>query len=421
MAKIIITGSQAPLDGEVQISGAKNAVLPILCATLLADSTISIGNVPHLHDVTTTMELLGALGVRLTVDEKLTITVEPTAMIETIAPYELVKTMRASILVLGPLVARHGHAEVSLPGGCAIGSRPVDQHIRGLQALGAEVTVENGFVNARAKNGLRGAHYSFDMVTVTGTENVLMAATLAKGTTVLDNCAEEPEVVDLANCLIMMGAKISGAGTARMVIEGVDSLHGGHYEVMPDRIETGTFLVAGAMTGGRVLCRRARADILEVVLHKLEEAAAHINTGEDFVEIDMRGKRPKAVSLTTAPYPAFPTDMQAQFAAMNCIADGVGVIRETIFENRFMHMNELQRLGADIQVEGNTAIIRGVQRLTGAPIMATDLRASASLVLAGLVAEGDTIVDRIYHIDRGYENIEEKLGGLGARIRRVAG
>jgi len=420
MAKIIITGSRTPLDGEVQISGAKNAVLPILCATLLAESTISIGNVPHLHDVTTTMELLGALGVRLTVDEKLTITVEPTAMIETIAPYELVKTMRASILVLGPLLARHGHAEVSLPGGCAIGSRPVEQHIRGLQALGAEVTVENGFVNARADKGLRGGHYSFDMVTVTGTENVLMAATLAKGTTVLDNCAEEPEVVDLAHCLNMMGAKISGIGTARMVIEGVDSLRGGHYDVMPDRIETGTFLVAGAMTGGRVLCRRARADILDVVLHKLEEAGAHINTGDDFVELDMRGKRPKAVSITTAPYPAFPTDMQAQFAAMNCIADGVGVIRETIFENRFMHMNELMRLGSDIQIEGNTAIIRGVERLTGAPIMATDLRASASLVLAGLVAEGETTVDRIYHIDRGYENIEEKLGGLGARIRRVA-
>jgi UDP-N-acetylglucosamine 1-carboxyvinyltransferase len=419
MAKIIITGSSAPLDGEVQISGAKNAVLPILCATLLAESTISIGNVPHLHDVTTTIQLLGALGARLTVDEKLTITVEPTAMIATVAPYDLVKTMRASILVLGPLLARHGHAEVSLPGGCAIGSRPVEQHIRGLQALGAEVSVENGFVNARADKGLRGGHYSFDMVTVTGTENVLMAATLAKGTTVLDNCAEEPEVVDLANCLNMMGAKISGAGTARLVIEGVEHLRGGHYDVMPDRIETGTFLVAGAMTGGRVICRRARGDILEVVLHKLEEAGAHINTGEDFVELDMRGKRPKAVSLTTAPYPAFPTDMQAQFAAMNCIAEGVGVIKETIFENRFMHLNELMRLGADIRIDGHTAIIRGVSKLTGAQIMATDLRASASLVLAGLVAEGETTVDRIYHIDRGYENIEEKLGGLGAKIRRL--
>jgi UDP-N-acetylglucosamine 1-carboxyvinyltransferase len=419
MAKIQITGGET-LHGEVQISGAKNAVLPILCATLLAESTISIGNVPHLHDVTTTVQLLGALGARLTVDEKLTITVEPTAMIATVAPYELVKTMRASILVLGPLLARHGHAEVSLPGGCAIGSRPVDQHIRGLQALGADVRVEGGMVMARADKGLKGGHYAFDMVTVTGTENVLMAATLAKGTTVLDNCAEEPEVVDLANCLNMMGAKISGIGTARMVIEGVEHLHGGHYDVMPDRIETGTFLVAGAMTGGRVLCRRARGDILEVVLHKLEEAGAHINTGPDFVEIDMRGKRPKAVSLTTAPYPAFPTDMQAQFAAMNCIAEGVGVIKETIFENRFMHLNELMRLGADIRIDGHTAIIQGVERLTGAPIMATDLRASASLVLAGLVAEGETTVDRIYHIDRGYENIEEKLGGLGAKIRRVA-
>ena len=419
MAKILITGGE-PLHGDVQISGAKNAVLPILAATLLADGPISIGNVPHLHDVTTTMELLGAMGVQLMVDEKLTITADPRFITSTVAPYELVKTMRASILVLGPLVARFGTAEVSLPGGCAIGSRPVEQHIRGLQALGADVVVENGYVKARADKGLRGGHYSFDMVTVTGTENVLMAAALARGTTVLDNCAEEPEVLDLARCLIAMGAQIEGAGTNRIVVQGVDALHGGHYDVMPDRIETGTFLVAGAMTGGRVLCRRARADILEVVLHKLEEAGAHINSGEDFVEIDMRGKRPRAVSLTTAPYPAFPTDMQAQFAAMNCIADGVGVIRETIFENRFMHLDELSRLGADIRIEGNTAIIRGVEKMTGAPIMATDLRASASLVLAGLVARGETTVDRIYHIDRGYENIEEKLGGLGAKIRRVA-
>ena len=419
MAKIIITGGEV-LDGEVQISGAKNAVLPILCATLLADSSISIGNVPHLHDVTTTMELLGALGMPLMVDEKLTITVEPGSEVLTVAPYELVKTMRASILVLGPLLAKYGHAEVSLPGGCAIGSRPVDQHIRGLQALGAEVVVENGYVKARCKR-LKGGHYAFDMVTVTGTENVLMAASLAKGTTVLDNCAEEPEIVDLANCLISMGAKIEGAGTKRIVIEGVDNLQGCHYEVMPDRIETGTFLVAGAMTGGRVLARRTRAELLDVVLQKLEDAGAQINTGADFIELNMHGKRPKSVSLTTAPFPAFPTDMQAQFAAMNCIADGVGVIRETIFENRFMHLNELQRLGSDIRVEGNTAIIRGVERLTGAPIMATDLRASASLVLAGLVAEGETTVSRIYHIDRGYENIEEKLGGLGAKIRRVAG
>ena len=419
MAKIVITGGEV-LNGEVQISGAKNAVLPILCATLLADAPFSVGNVPHLHDVTTTMELLGALGAALTVDEKLTITVDPTRAIHTVAPYELVKTMRASILVLGPLLAKYGHAEVSLPGGCAIGSRPVDQHIRGLQALGAEVVVENGFVKARCDR-LRGGRYSFDMVTVTGTENVLMAATLARGTTVLENCAEEPEVVDLANCLIAMGAKIEGAGSNRMVIEGVERLNGGHYDVMPDRIETGTFLVAGAITGGRVLARRTRANIMDGVLQKLEEAGAHINTGPDFIELNMGGRRPRAVNLTTAPYPGFPTDMQAQFAALNCIAEGVGVIKETIFENRFMHMNELMRLGADIQLDGHTAIIRGVETLTGAPIMATDLRASASLVLAGLVAKGETTVDRIYHIDRGYENIEEILGGLGAKIRRVAG
>jgi UDP-N-acetylglucosamine 1-carboxyvinyltransferase len=419
MAKIIITGGEV-LNGEVQISGAKNAVLPILCATLLADAPISVGNVPHLHDVTTTMRLLGALGAPLTVDEKMTITVDPTRAIRTVAPYELVKTMRASILVLGPLLAKYGHAEVSLPGGCAIGSRPVDQHIRGLQALGADVVVENGYVKARCDR-LRGGRYSFEMVTVTGTENVLMAAALARGTSVLENCAEEPEVVDLANCLIAMGAKIEGAGTNRMVIEGVDQLHGGHYDVMPDRIETGTFLVAGAITGGRVLARRTRANILDGVLQKLEDAGAHINSGPDFIELDMRGRRPRAVNLTTAPYPGFPTDMQAQFAALNCVAEGVGVIKETIFENRFMHMNELMRLGADIHIDGHTAIIRGVESLTGAPIMATDLRASASLVLAGLVAKGETTVDRIYHIDRGYENIEEKLGGLGAKIRRVAG
>lgn len=417
MAKIVITGGE-PLNGEVQISGAKNAVLPILAATLLADGPIAIGNVPHLHDVTTTMELLGALGVQLMVDEKLTITADPTHVTSTVAPYELVKTMRASILVLGPLLARFGHAEVSLPGGCAIGSRPVDQHIRGLIALGADVTVENGFIKARAKR-LKGAHVVFDMITVTGTENILMAAALAEGTTVLDNCAQEPEVVDLANCLISMGARIEGAGSNRIIVHGVDSLHGGHYDVLPDRIETGTFLVAAAMTGGRVVTRRTRADILDSVLNKLEDAGAHINTGADFIELDMGGRRPKAVSLTTAPYPAFPTDMQAQFAALNTIAEGVGVITENIFENRFMHINELQRLGADIRIEGNTAIIRGVPKMTGAPIMATDLRASASLVLAGLVAEGETTVDRIYHIDRGYENIEEKLGSLGAKIRRV--
>ncbi|MBS3896442.1 UDP-N-acetylglucosamine 1-carboxyvinyltransferase [Silanimonas sp.] len=419
MAKIVIAGGEV-LNGEVQISGAKNAVLPILCATLLADSAVEIGNVPHLHDVTTTMELLGEMGVQLVVDEKLSITADPRHVNNTVAPYELVKTMRASILVLGPLLARFGHAQVALPGGCAIGSRPVDQHIRGLQALGAEVLVEGGFIKATAKR-LKGARYVFDMVTVTGTENVMMAATLAKGTTVLENCAQEPEVVDLAHCLNALGAHVEGAGSNRIIIHGVDRLHGGRYDVLPDRIETGTFLVAGAMTGGRVLARRTRADIMDAVLAKLEEAGAHINTGSDFIELDMRGQRPKSVSLTTAPYPAFPTDMQAQFAAMNTIAEGVGVITETIFENRFMHLNELTRLGADVRIEGNTAIIRGVPRMTGAPIMATDLRASASLVLAGLVAEGETTVDRIYHIDRGYENIEEKLGGLGARIRRLPG
>ncbi len=419
MAKIVIAGGEA-LNGEVQISGAKNAVLPILCATLLAENAVEIGNVPHLHDVTTTMELLGEMGVQLIVDEKLTITADPRHVTNTVAPYELVKTMRASILVLGPLVARFGHAQVALPGGCAIGSRPVDQHIRGLQALGAEVVVEGGFIKATAKR-LKGARYVFDMVTVTGTENVMMAATLAEGTTVLENCAQEPEVVDLAHCLNAMGARVEGAGSNRITIHGVDRLHGGRYDVLPDRIETGTFLVAGAMTGGRVMARRTRADTMDAVLAKLEEAGAHVNTGADFIEVDMRGRRPKAVSLTTAPYPAFPTDMQAQFAAMNTIAEGVGVITETIFENRFMHLNELTRLGADVRIEGNTAIIRGVERMTGAPIMATDLRASASLVLAGLVADGETTVDRVYHIDRGYENIEEKLGGLGARIRRLPG
>lgn len=419
MAKIVITGGEA-LNGEVQISGAKNAVLPILAATLLADGPISIGNVPHLHDVTTTMELLGAMGVQLMVDEKLTITADPRFITSTVAPYELVKTMRASILVLGPLVARFGHAEVSLPGGCAIGSRPVEQHIRGLQALGAEVTVENGFIKARAER-LRGGRYVFDMITVTGTENVLMAAVLAKGTTVLENCAMEPEVVDLANCLVAMGAQVEGAGTNRIVVHGVDRLAGIHYDVLPDRIETGTFLVAGAMTGGRVTAKKTRADIMDAVLVKLEEAGAHLDVTHDSITVDMRGRRPKSVNLTTAPYPAFPTDMQAQFAALNTIADGVGVITETIFENRFMHLNELQRLGADIRIEGNTAIIRGVPQMTGAPMMATDLRASASLVLAGLVAKGETVVDRIYHIDRGYENIEEKLGTLGAKIRRLPG
>jgi UDP-N-acetylglucosamine 1-carboxyvinyltransferase len=417
MAKIVINGG-APLSGDVWISGAKNAVLPILAATLLADEPVSIGNVPHLHDVTTTMELLGQMGVQLVVDERMKIHVDPRPTERYFAPYDLVKTMRASILVLGPLVARFGQAEVSLPGGCAIGSRPVDQHIRGLQLLGAEVAVENGYIKARAKR-LKGARINMDMVTVTGTENLMMAAALAKGTTVIENAAQEPEVVDLAMCLNAMGAKISGAGTSSLVIDGVERLHGTEYEVLPDRIETGTFLVAGAMTGGKVRAKRARPHTLEAVLSKLEETGAHVDTGEDWIELDMRGRRPRAVNITTAPYPAFPTDMQAQFTALNCVADGVGVITETVFENRFMHAHELQRLGADIRLEGNTVIVHGVHSISGAPMMATDLRASASLVLAGLVAQGETTIDRIYHIDRGYENIEEKLGGLGAQIRRL--
>ena len=417
MAKILINGG-TPLNGEVTISGAKNAVLPILAATLLADGPVTIGNVPHLHDVTTTMELLGQMGVDLVIDERMKIHVDPRPTHKFFAPYDLVKTMRASILVLGPLVARFGEAVVSLPGGCAIGSRPVDLHLKGLQALGADVSVENGYIKAHAKR-LKGARIYMDMVTVTGTENLMMAAALAQGTTVIENAAQEPEVVDLAHCLNAMGAKIEGAGTATLVIEGVERLSGTSYDVLPDRIETGTFLVAGAITGGKVLAKHARPRTLDAVLAKLEEAGAHLNTGEDWIELDMGGRRPRAVNLTTAPYPAFPTDMQAQFTALNCVAEGVGVITETVFENRFMHALELQRLGADIRLEGNSAIIKGVPKMSGAPMMATDLRASASLVLAGLVAQGDTQIDRIYHIDRGYENIEEKLGGLGAHIRRL--
>ncbi len=417
MAKIVINGG-VPLQGDVWISGAKNAVLPILAATLLADGPMSIGNVPHLHDVTTTMELLGQMGVQLTIDERMRIHVDPRPTDHFFAPYDLVKTMRASILVLGPLVARFGEAVVSLPGGCAIGSRPVNLHIKGLQALGADVVVENGYIRAKAKR-LKGARVVMDMVTVTGTENIMMAAALAQGTTVIENAAQEPEVVDLANCLNAMGAKIGGAGSSTIVIDGVDTLQGTNYEVLPDRIETGTFLVAAAITGGRVMAKRARPKTLDAVLQKLEDAGAQLNTGEDWVEVDMRGKRPRAVDVTTAPYPAFPTDMQAQFTALNAVAEGVGTITENVFENRFMHVHELERLGADIRLEGNTALIKGVREMSGAPLMATDLRASACLVLAGLVASGDTTVDRIYHIDRGYENIEEKLGGLGAKIRRL--
>ena len=417
MAKIVISGGE-PLKGDVWISGAKNAVLPILAATLLADEPMTIGNVPHLHDVTTTMEVLGQMGVQLTIDERMRIHVDPRTATNYFAPYDLVKTMRASILVLGPLVAKFGQADVSLPGGCAIGSRPVDLHIRGLQALGADVTVENGYIKARAKR-LKGATIMMDLVTVTGTENIMMAAALASGTTVIENAAQEPEVVDLANCLNAMGAQVSGAGTSRIVIDGVERLHGTNYDVLPDRIETGTFLVAAAITGGRVMAKRARPKTLEAVLIKLEEAGAQVNTGEDWIEVNMEGRRPKAVDITTAPYPAFPTDMQAQFTALNSVAEGVGTITETVFENRFMHVHELERLGADIKLEGNVAVIKGVEGMSGAPLMATDLRASACLVLAGLVAKGDTTVDRIYHIDRGYECIEEKLGSLGAKIRRL--
>jgi UDP-N-acetylglucosamine 1-carboxyvinyltransferase len=417
MAKIVISGGE-PLNGDVWISGAKNAVLPILAATLLADEPVTIGNVPHLHDVTTTMELLGQMGVQLTIDERMRIHVDPRPAKNYFAPYDLVKTMRASILVLGPLVARFGEAVVSLPGGCAIGSRPVNLHIQGLQALGADVSVENGYIKARAKR-LKGARIVMDLVTVTGTENIMMAAALAQGTTVIENAAQEPEVVDLANCLNAMGAKVGGAGTPTIVIEGVERLHGTNYDVLPDRIETGTFLVAGAITGGHVMAKRARPKTLDSVLLKLEEAGAEINTGEDWIEVNMHGKRPKAVDITTAPYPAFPTDMQAQFTALNSVAEGTGTIIENVFENRFMHVHELERLGADIRLDGNTAVIKGVREMSGAPLMATDLRASACLVLAGLVAKGDTTVDRIYHIDRGYECIEEKLGTLGAKIRRL--
>ena len=424
MQKIIVTGG-CPLNGQVTISGAKNAVLPILCASLLADGPVEIGNVPNLQDVATTTRLLAELGAGVSVaDGSLAdgrvVTVDPTTVSRFLAPYELVKVMRASILVLGPLLARHGAAVVSLPGGCAIGSRPVDQHIKGLQALGADIVVENGYIKARAAR-LKGRRFVFDMVTVTGTENVMAAATLAEGTTVLENAAMEPEVTDLADCLNALGARIEGAGTSRITIHGVERLSGGRHSVLPDRIETGTFLVAAAMTGGRVVAHGARADTLDAVLLKLAEAGAEIASTTDSITLDMHGRRPRALNLTTAPYPAFPTDMQAQFMALNCIADGVGVISETIFENRFMHVNELLRLGADIRIDGHTAIVQGVERLGGAPVMATDLRASASLILAGLVAEGETVIDRIYHLDRGYENIEQKLGALGARIRRIPG
>lgn len=417
MDKLLVGGGHR-LEGEIRVSGAKNAALPILAATLLADGPVRIGNVPHLQDVTTTIELLGRMGVSVTIDEHMRVEVDPRGIHDLVAPYELVKTMRASILVLGPLVARYGRADVSLPGGCAIGARPVDLHIAGLRAMGATVQIEDGFIRARAER-LHGARIVLDTVTVTGTENLLMAATLARGETIIENAAREPEVVDLADCLIAMGARIRGAGTDTIIVEGVERLGGAEYEVLPDRIETGTYLVAGAMTGGHVRLRKARPGHLDAVLAKLTEAGARISTGPDWIELDMEGRRPTSVDLRTAPYPAFPTDMQAQFVAMNSMALGTATIVETIFENRFMHVQEMQRLGANIRLEGNTAIIRGVERLRAAPVMATDLRASASLVLAAMVAEGETLIDRIYHIDRGYERIEEKLSHLGAQIQRV--
>lgn len=418
MDKLIIAGG-ARLDGEIRISGAKNSGLPILAATLLADGPTHVCNLPHLNDITTMLALLRCMGVSVTIHEKMRVEVDPSTITDFSAPYDLVRTMRASILVLGPLLTRFGVANVSFPGGCAIGSRPVDIHLRGLEAMGATIDVDGGYIRAKVGGRLKGAHILMETVTVGGTENLMMAAVLAEGTTVLENAAREPEVVDLANCLVSMGADIEGIGTSTLTIRGVDRLHGSEYAVMPDRIETGTYLTAAAASRGRVLLKDTRADILEAVLVKLEEAGAHIDTGEDWIRLDMRGNRPKAVSLRTAPYPAFPTDMQAQFTAMNAVAEGVATVTETVFENRLIQVNELNRMGAQISLQGNTAVVTGVEKLRGAPVMATDLRASASLVIAGLVAEGETVVDRIYHIDRGYECIEEKLQLLGANIRRL--
>lgn len=417
MNKLIINGG-VPICGTVRASGSKNAVLPILAGTLLADSPVVVRNIPHLHDVTTTIELLGRMGIRLTIGEKMSIEVDSSHIDNTFAPYELVKTMRASILVLGPLLARHGKAVVSLPGGCAIGARPVNLHLMGLEAMGADIRVEEGYIHASADR-LKGARIVMDQVTVTGTENLMMAAALADGVSVIENAAREPEVMDLADFINAMGGKIAGAGTDTITIEGVERLTGCDYSVLPDRIETGTYLVSAAITGGKVLVKDTNPKLLDAVLAKLEEAGAIIDTGVDWIELDMEGRKPSAVNIRTAPYPAFPTDMQAQFCALNAVASGTGTVTETVFENRFMHIQELVRLGADIHLEGNTAIITGVDNLNGAPVMATDLRASASLILAGLVATGETVVERIYHIDRGYDHIEEKLACLGARIRRT--
>lgn len=420
MDKLIINGGKA-LNGEVMISGAKNAALPIMAATLLASDNVTISNVPHLKDVTTMMELLGQLGAQLTVDEKMNVQVDSSKVNEFVAPYELVKTMRASILVLGPLLARFGRADVSLPGGCAIGTRPVDLHLKALKMMGADITVTNGFIKARCKRGrLEGKSLVFDTVTVTGTENILMAAVLAEGKTIIKNAAREPEIVDLANFLIQMGAKITGAGTPTIEVIGVEALSGGSYTVMPDRIEAGTYLTAGAITRGKVTVRKIKPDNLLSMLCKFEEAGAELAIGEDWVSLNMHGLRPQAVNISTAPYPGFPTDMQAQFMALNAIAENSSSVIENIFENRFMHVQELQRMGALIRLNNNTAMIQGVEKLTGAPVMATDLRASASLILAGLAAEGETIVERVYHVDRGYERIEEKLSVLGADIKRAS-
>ncbi|MEX1196639.1 MAG: UDP-N-acetylglucosamine 1-carboxyvinyltransferase [Pseudohongiellaceae bacterium] len=418
MDKLVIEGGIS-LKGEIRIAGAKNSALPILAATLLTREAVQIRNLPHLYDITTMLELLGCMGVEPVVDERMNVEIDTGTITRFSAPYDLVKTMRASILVLGPLLARYGQAEVALPGGCAIGSRPVNLHINALEKMGADIVVEDGYIKATVDGRLKGAHIFMDLSTVTGTENVLMAATLADGQTILENAAREPEVVDLAECLIAMGADITGHGSDTIVINGKESLHGCSYTVMPDRIETGTYLIAAAATRGHVRLKDTRPDILEAVLAKLEEAGADIQVGADWIALDMHGRRPGAVSLRTAPYPAFPTDMQAQFTALNAIASGSGSITETVFENRFMHVHEMNRMGASMQVQGNTVLVKGVRALKGAPVMATDLRASASLVIAGLVAENQTTVDRIYHIDRGYECIEERLQSLGARIRRL--
>lgn len=419
MDKLLIRGN-GPLSGETRISGAKNSALKLLAASLLAETPLTIKNLPHLQDVTTMMELLGCMGVKVTLSEDMSVTFDATDIHNQVAPYSLVKTMRASIVVLGPLLARFGRADVSLPGGCAIGTRPVDLHLKAMEALGATITVEEGYIKARVDGRLKGARIFFDKVTVGGTENALMAATLAEGTTVIENAAREPEIVDLVECLRTMGANITGEGTDMLTIEGVEALHGGTHRVTPDRIETGTFLVAGAISRGRVKLNETEPAHLEPVIAKLREAGAEVTVGDDWIELNMHGKRPKAVDITTAPHPAFPTDMQAQFCVLNALAEGTGTVEETVFENRFMHISELQRMGANCKISGNTVVITGVERLQGAPVMATDLRASASLVMAGLMADGETLVDRVYHIDRGYECIEEKLAQLGGPITRLS-